>query len=172
MKAIAKLTNEQAKRSAGSIWHKAGYMRPAKPSKHVTKIECNRAVTETMTPAQQTLMIRDMIDSQPHNRACMARYPLDWTSKLDEMKQAAFEAIHPKHKCRNCGCRQEQHRGGSVESPKHNCPPCDAWGHPKAFPRTTYEEDQAYGKRGAYDNYWKRVDAYWDSSLTEFEAMS
>lgn len=79
-------------------------------------------------------------------------------------KSLTFDTCHAAHRCKHCGCKQEDHRGGSEQSPEHTCPPTYRYGQPQAFPRSEHSEDQTRD----YTNYWRRIDAYW-SAKTEFD---
>jgi hypothetical protein len=74
-----------------------------------------------------------------------------------------FESYHAAHRCKVCGCKQEEHRGGSESSPVFSCPTTLGWGRPAHFPHATYQENRSNN----YTEYWHRVEAYW-STGTEF----
>lgn len=69
---------------------------------------------------------------------------------------------HHLDRCTHCGCKFDEHRGGSDNEPagiRHKCPPTEGYGRPRPFPRATAQENAT----SRFEPYWARIDAYWAS---------
>lgn len=94
-------------------------------------------------------------------------------SLFPEMAFDDFGRLDGRLRCLNCGCRADDHLGGSPEKPAHTCPATACYGQPKPFPRTTLAEDRASraGDPNAYQEWDKRIAEYW-SATTVFRIES
>lgn len=93
-------------------------------------------------------------------------------STYPELAFDDFGQLAGHTRCINCGCRADDHKGGSPENPAHTCPATATIGVPKAFPRTTLADDRASraGDPNAYREWDKRINEYW-SAPTVFACL-
>lgn len=86
-------------------------------------------------------------------------------STYPEMAFDDFGRLPANVRCICCGCRADDHKGGSPENPAHTCPATFFYAYPKPFPRTTLAEGNASraGDPNAYQGYDARLDEYWSA---------
>jgi len=75
-------------------------------------------------------------------------------------------AFHPKHLCKNCGIKYEDH--GCDKYPD-KCPAITFWGKMKPFPNWPISTKDQIKAGELFD---KRIDRWWASSNTTFSPIS